>query len=38
MKTTPSDKHLGRSIELVLLLIATSVGILALTIWQANSL
>ncbi len=38
MKTTPSRKHLGRSIELGLLLIATSIGVIALAVWQANSL
>ncbi len=38
MKTTSSGKHLGRSIELGLLLIVASIGIIALTVWQANSL
>lgn len=38
MKSVPSGKHLGRSIELGLLLIAASVSIILLTVWQANSL
>lgn len=38
MKTSPSHKHLGRSIELGLLLILASVGMIALVVWQANSL